>query len=280
MSRHLFKILCLLIGACWGKDAYIVEGTVLEVTGPAEIIVDHDEVPGLMGAMIMPFRVADPTMLTALKPGDRIVGRLMIRREGSELDKLRVIGHPGVPSDYRVSGPGPIKAGDPLPPLEVAVTGGETWTLGVGQGVPTVVTWLYTTCPIPEYCPAVVMRLQALQAQVAGKARILAITIDPEGDTPEVLEQFATSAGADPTTWRFGRLSKDDLMTSAKRATLSVREDEGEVLHGLRLMVLDADGRLIERYDDNRWPLDRVVSQLTTGGPAAPPGSDGTITPR
>jgi hypothetical protein len=61
------------------------------------------------------------------------------------------------------------------------------------------------------------------------------------------------------------------------RAALPVTRD-GTILHGTRLMVLDANGALIERYDDNGWPLERVVSQLLTGGPAAPVGSIGTLT--
>ena len=99
----------------------------------------------------------------------------------------------------------------------------------------------------------------------------------------EVLGAYASKVGAVPATWRFGRLAEqEDLQALALRAALTVTEDDNgtDILHSLRLMVLAADGRLVERYDDNNWPLDRVVQQLRTGKPPAPPGSDGTLTPR
>jgi cytochrome oxidase Cu insertion factor (SCO1/SenC/PrrC family) len=57
-----------------------------------------------------------------------------------------------------------------------------------------------------------------------------------------------------------------------------MRED-GQILHSHRFLVLDKDGTLIERYDDNRWPVDRVLQQLASGQPLAPSGTSGTLTP-
>jgi protein SCO1/2 len=228
--------------------------------------------------MIMPFDLADPATGAAVQPGDRITARLRMTDRHAVLSDVRVTGHPGVPG--MAEGPGPVRAGELLPGLDVPVTGGGTWHLGDGQGRPTALTFLYTTCPVPEFCPLTVTRLQALQAAIGHDARLLAVTIDPKADTPEALDAFAAKVGADPEVWRFGRLEGEALDDLALRAALAVVPEEGEegrILHGLRLLVLDGSGRLIERYDDNDWPLDRVVRQLRTGGPPAPPGSDGTI---
>ena len=51
--HRLVPLIPLLLSACWGKDAYIVEGVVLERTSPTEIVVDHEPVEGLMPAMVM-----------------------------------------------------------------------------------------------------------------------------------------------------------------------------------------------------------------------------------
>jgi hypothetical protein len=59
----------------------------------------------------------------------------------------------------------------------------------------------------------------------------------------------------------------------------ALAQADGSIAHASRLVILDRGGRLVERYDDTRFPLDRVVTQLTTGGPDMPPGVSGTLTP-
>lgn len=263
---------------CWGADAYIMEGQVLERLGPTEIVVDHEAIPGLMPEMVMPFSVRDASLLADVDPGDRIVARL-IKGEGSlTIDKLRVTGSGPLPPGYGEVAGGPLHAGDVLDTVSVPVGPDASWTLGAGQDVPTVLTFLYTTCPKPEFCPMVTSRLQGLQAALEDEdpARLLAVTIDPEGDTHEVLEAYGAKAGADPSRWRFGRLEGEALEALVGQAALTVVR-EGEIVHAIRWLVLDAEGRLIERYDDNAWDTARVLSQLRTGEPKAPAGSDGTI---
>lgn len=264
---------------CWGDKAYIVEGTVLEVE-PGEIVVQHEAIPGLMGAMTMPFEVRDAEQLEGLRPGDRIYARLMLEPEGSYLARIRVTGHEELPENAVELPTGSLRPGRALPGLKLPLARGGERVLGKGQPRPVALGFLYTTCPMPEFCPATVARLQGLQPRIEGVADIVTITLDPEHDTAEVLQRYAESIGANPEVWQLGRLPPEQLMELAAHAGLPIREEGEEIVHAVRLLVLDAEGRLIERYDDNRWPLERVVQQLKTGEPSAPPGSSGTATPR
>lgn len=280
--RRVVLVLATLLAACRSEPTYIVEGVVVDVRSPTEIVVDHAAVLGLMGPMVMPFRRTGEAMETPVEVGDRIVARLVVTDDGSHLEKIRVTGRdPSVPTPE--DGPGPLRAGGVLPAMEVPVTGGARWRLGEGQGRPTLLAFLYTTCPLPEACPATVRRLQDVQASVGDAARILAVTIDPAQDTMPVLDGFAAQIGARPEVWRLGRLEDAALRALAAHAALAVTPGppggRGRVEHNSRFLVLDAEGRLIERYDDTRFPADRVVHQLRTGGPPAPLGSDGTLTP-
>lgn len=272
----MLPLMATLLLACGGPATYPLQGTVLEVRGDV-VIVDHDAVPGFMDPMIMPFHVADPGLLGTMTPGDRIQATLELRDRRPVITQVAVTGHPGLPDAVAASGPAPIHAGQVFPKVEIPVSGGGTWTLGEGQPAPTVLAFLYTRCPVPEFCPMLVSRLQALQAAVGHDARILAVTLDPERDTIPSLDAFATTTAADPAIWRFGRLEGQALKDLAMEAALSFGPDGEKINHTLRLLVLDAKGRVVERYDDNAWPLDRVVEQLRTGGPAAPPGTDGTL---
>ena len=270
--------LCAGLMACTSKapDTYPVRGVVVDVNTVEQVVIDHEAIDGFMDAMVMPFSVSDPAMLQGLRAGDIVEGTLKVDGVKSALTTLEVVGYE--PPPQLQQGPEVLKAGEVLPAVSVPLHTGDAWTIGAGQGTPTVVTFLYTTCPIPEFCPAVVARLQQLQAELTpGEARILAVTIDPKGDTLAALAAYADTVTADPAKWRFGRLEGDAMQDLAGRAALAMLPENGEVVHGLRLWVLDADGKLIERYDDNFWPQERVLQQLRTGAPMAPAGSDGTV---
>lgn len=267
----------LLVG-CWGSRAWIMEGQVLEIEGDTRVVVDHEEIYGLMPKMVMPFEVASPELLAEVRPGSRVVARLLKEDGRLIIDKLRVTGFAPVPASYRSTEGGPVRPGDPLPAREVPVGPDAAWPLGIGQGAPTLLTFLYTRCPRPEFCPMIVSRLQAVQAALGeeDEVRLLAVTLDPEEDTWEVLSAYGAAAGAQEGRWRFGRLPLADLETLAEQAALAIVR-QGEIVHGIRWLVLDGEGALVERYDDNDWPLERVLSQLRTGEPKAPVGSDGTV---
>lgn len=262
-------MLSILLAACSG-DVYILQGVVVEVHPPAEVLLDHEAIPGVMDAMVMEFEVADPAMLEGVAPGDRITARY--QRDDGKLVKWRVTGHgppPAVP-------PAPLRVGDALPAVEITTAGGETVLLGPAQTERVALAFVYTTCPRPEFCPALVTRLQGL-AQALGDApgvRILAVTIDPERDTLPVLAEYAAKVGPGIT---FGRAAELDAL--ATRSGLSVMRGTGDIEHSLRTLVLDRGGVLLERYDDARFPLDRVAEQLRTGVPRGDPAQSGTKTP-
>ncbi|MFT7518650.1 MAG: protein SCO1/2 [Kiritimatiellia bacterium] len=287
MCRHyqgdtMYRALSLitLLTACWTTQGHPLQGTVVKVTGPTSVVVQHQEIPGFMSAMTMPFRVKDPAVLVDLEPGDRITARLIVSEKKTWLVDIHEVGSaaPPVPptSDLGL----PLVAGHAMPPLQVTLADGSPMTIGVGQRGPVAITFIYTTCPLPEFCPAIASRLQALQDQLKpGDATLLAITMDPDNDTPEVLLDYAKAVGARPDTWKMARAQPDALKSLAANAALTINTSDGpDILHTLRLLVLDEQGTLVERYDDARWPIERVALQLKTGAPAAPQGITGTVT--
>ncbi len=267
----------LALAACSGGDTYIVEGTVVEVHPPSEVVIDHADIPKLMGAMVMPFDVADPALLEGLEPGHRVVGRLRVEEAGSELVKLRIVGKGAAPVAVD-EGPMPVWAGAQFPETPLVTHTGQSLVLGPSLNNRVALTFLYTRCPLPEACPAIVSRLQALQPVLPDGTHIVAVSLDPEHDTVEVLAAFAEQVGAD-ARWSFARVDPERLPDLAMHAGMNVMEEGDLIVHSIRMLILDEGGRVIERYDDTRWPLERVVEQLATGGPRPPPGSSGTSTP-
>lgn len=280
--RLLLLLLLGLVSACWGSNWYIVEGTVVEVLDERRIMVDHDEIKGFMDAMTMPFEVSDPALLTKVKAGDRIIGRLVIEESGAVLTRVRVVGSTTIlVQEAAVPSIASIQPGQQHPAFKVQGAAGKTVQIGEGQSGPVALTYIYTTCPMAEFCPAIVGRLKELQTHLADSdARIVAVTIDPAIDTAEVLNAYGESMGLTPERWTLARAADGDLQTMAKLAGMRMGRDEGQLVHSKRLMVLGATGKLIERYDDTNWPMERVAQQLKTGKPPAQPGVQGTITPK
>ena len=275
MTTWLLLIWTLV--ACWGENHRIVEGVIVEVHPPYEVVVDHKEIPGFMGAMVMPFAVDDPAVVATLEPGDRILARLRLEGSVATLEKVRVTGKGPAPV-MRTDGPEPVRPGAILPPLSLTGSDGNAVQIGADQGVPTLLSFVFTRCPIPEFCPATVLKLQAVQAALPEPGRIVVVTVDPEYDTVDVLKAYGEANGAGPR-WLHARTDAERTAELAIRAGLPVAKDkEGTVVHGIRYLVLNAEGRLIERYDDHNWALDRVVQQLQTGSPHPPPGVVGTVT--
>lgn len=236
-----------------------LKGKVVNVDG-LRVTVDHEPVPDVMGAMVMGFGIS-PWEADRLASGDRIEGRLLKSGYGWQLVDVEVTGKADASLRDDVQ---PLAAGELLPRTTLVAEDGTPLVLGEGQGVPTVLTFIYTRCPDPSFCPAIAARMAALQTRIPG-ARIVTVTLDPDNDTPEVLAAWGATMGADTTVWRLGRAEPVDLQSLALRAGQHVTVDGGRISHLHRLLVLDAEGRLVERYDVPDWPMDRVVEQLKPG---------------
>ncbi|MCO4747066.1 MAG: copper-binding protein [Proteobacteria bacterium] len=241
---------------------YDVTGTVVRVDG-GKLTLDHAPIDGLMDAMVMPFD-AGPDVAPGFSAGDTVRAKLIVSSHGYRLVEVEKTGEATVELRTDVKS---LALGEVLPALEVPVSQGGNWVVGAGQPKPTAVTFIYTRCPDPNFCPAIVSRMGGLQERIGDKARILLVTIDPDYDHLPVLGMYGGLVGAKPETWSFGRLEPIELNQLALHAGLSVTVRGGRISHKLRMLVLDGDGQLIERYDDNEWPLDRVASQLLDGQP-------------
>ena len=242
---------------------YPVIGTVVEVRGPTEVVIAHDEIPGFMPAMTMPFTVAAPALLAGVDRGDAIAGTLVIDAPGARLTALTVTAEhaPEAPPDLAPGEAVPVGAIFPETPVMLAA--GGSMLLGQGQEGRVALTFVYTRCPIPEYCPLTVARFQDLQAHLPARARLLAVTIDPDFDSRRVLSDFAASVGAVPGRWDFGRVPDEVLVGVAEKAGLRADGKGAGITHDLVVVVLDEDGRVIARFDDMQWSRDRMVALLT-----------------
>lgn len=258
--RGLFVLLALAGCNFVAGETFPVHGVVRDV-GERSVRLEHGPVPGVLEEGDTTF-VVDPNLARQLRPGDLIQANLMSADDGT----TRIIGALVTGREEPLAlPPGAVVAlaeGEQLPTLTLPGVDGPV-TIGAGQGVPTVLTFLFTSCPMPEACPLLASKLKELQGQL-GAARIVSVTLDPARDSLEVLKAYGAERGADPAHWTFARVELDELKTLLLRAGASRVESQGDILHSLHILVLDADGRLLWRGDDNTWDVAEVAARVNS----------------
>jgi protein SCO1/2 len=254
---------------------YQLTGQVLAVRSETkEILVKHEDIPGFMPAMTMPYAVKDARLLEGRAPGDMITATLVVEPNLAHLSAITKTGAAPIPEDARTTIPAAagvvlLKAGDPAPDTALIDQNDGAITLNDFAGSATAVTFIYTRCPLPQYCPLMDRRFAEVQAAVkadpalAGKVRLLTVSFDPKFDRAAVLRAHAKTLGADPAVWTFATAEETVVDRFAAMFGVNViREKDGTITHNLRTAVFDPSGRVSAILDNNAWTADDLAGAL------------------
>jgi protein SCO1/2 len=265
---------CGLASAC-GSDGrtYPLEGQVLAVDRDSRTLtVKHGDIVGFMPGMTMAFPVDDVSILSRVSRGDLVRATLVVDDTHVALSAVEVTGHAEPPPAAALPGTYDIlEPGEAVPDVAFVDQAGATTHLSDWRGQPVAVTFVYTRCPLPDFCPAIDRRFAevqaALAAQAAGgvRAHLVSVTIDPQFDTPAVLAAHAEGLRADPAIWTFVTGDAGALDAFARRFGVSVMRDTGDaagIVHNLRTAVIDGEGHLATILNGREWTPADLVSEL------------------
>ncbi|MFO7695447.1 MAG: SCO family protein [Vicinamibacterales bacterium] len=239
----------------------------------SEIQVKHDEVRGFMEPMTMWFTVKDPRLVDGLAPGDLLSATLVLTAEDSYLTTIRKTGS-RPPGEASAPPPAPadiLPLGATVPDIAFTDETGQPRPLSSYRGTYTLLTFIYTRCPLPDYCPRMNTHFAAVQRSLKAdpalgrSVRLLSVSFDPEFDTPAVLAAKAKAMGADPALWRFvtaPRERVDAFGATLGLAVLREGDDGSNITHNLRTALLDRDGKLARTYNGKEWSPEDVVRDL------------------
>ena len=259
----------------FGTQTYTVDGRVAGLKDSGQtLVVEHEEIPGYMPPMIMPLPVADSSMTAPLAQGDAIQFRLAVSDDSASIIALRelpdtaVVQHPArtttpIPSESG-SGTQMLQTGDRVPAdLTLTNQAGESLRLGDYHGQALVLTFIYTRCPLPTYCPLMSKRFATLQPQLRERygqdVQLLSISFDPAYDTPKVLREYASQYTGHLDTWTFATGDS----TQTQRATelfgvFTKKEDSDEITHNLTTALIGPEGRVRRLWRGNDWTPEDV----------------------
>lgn len=278
MPRFVTIFLLVLAAGCTQAREYELRGQVLAVNAErGELTIRHDDIPGFMPGMTMPFRVSEARWLEGRMPGDLVRATLVVRDTDAYLSRVDRIGHvPLAAADVPHAAEAPIAMpGDEAPDALFVDQAGRERRLSDWRGSVVAVTFIYTRCPVPNFCPlmdrnfAVVQREIAATAHPGSRPHLVSVSFDPAHDTPEVLEDYARRAGADPARWSFVTGTPEEIERFAGRfgvTTIRSDADPVEIVHNLRTAVIDPQGRIVTIFSGNDWtPTDLLRAMRAAG---------------
>lgn len=261
----------IILGACSRSREYELRGQVVAIdSASAKITVKHEDIRGFMPAMTMQFTIRDRALLQGREPGELITATLVVETDGAYLSSIR---RTGMAPIVDVHPPAPVNVlqnGETVPDAGFTDQAGRARRLSNWRGQVVAVTFIYTRCPIPDFCPLMDRNFGEIQREIAsdaalrGRVHLLSISIDPEYDTPKVLAAHADHVSADREHWTLlrGEGTEFDAFTS-KFGVSVVRPTSGrpaetslpvaDIVHNLRTAVIDAQGRVVTIISGNEW---------------------------
>jgi len=291
-TRRLLSIVLLVSAAfffasCHPSKAgtakrYPFTGRVLSVDLQNQTaVIDGDTIPGFMDAMAMTYRVKPSTMLSQLSPSDSISAELVvIQHQGNDdnaapdswLENIKIAGHAS-PSHAAAKNFHIPEPGEDVPNFSFTNQDGKQISLKQYRGKVLFVTFIYTRCPFPDYCPRVSRNFLEIHQQMninpalAG-THLLSVSFDPAHDTAKVLRDYGFSVAhtREPALfgrWEFAAPHPADLPRIAHFFALTVTPEGGMITHNLSTAVIGPDGKIIKWYHGSDWQPSDLIKDAT-----------------
>ncbi len=250
-----------------------VRGTIREIRPEDNsVVISHETIPSYMEAMTMPFKLRRSEELASLKTGDPISFRLSVTETESWIDRIvKVAATVPVPPPAASVSPASLSPGQTRHPLlDFHFTNelGQAVSLGAFHGQALAISFFFTRCPIPEFCP----RLSKNFAQAALKLsslpqaptnwHFLSVSFDPAFDTPPVLKAYAERYQYDCRHWSFITGPREEISELARLSNVQFEPDGGLFNHNFRTMIIDASGQLQMIFPTGGDLSEAIVSEV------------------
>lgn len=253
---------------------YHLRGIVVSANAAkGEVMLDTEAIPGFMDAMTMPYMLRNAGIASELHPGDTITATLLASNSSYVLDQIVVVGQAKAdylpPLQYQ-----PLTSGESIPDFKFLNQSGKTIHLGQFQGKVLLLTFIYTRCPLSDYCPRMSRNFakinQALAADppLYARTHLLSVSFDPDYDTPEVLRSYGGAYTGNYTKetfahWDFAAPPKSELPQVLKFFLVGVTPGQNRTLaHSLSTIVITPKGKIFKWYPTNDWTPEQLLADV------------------
>jgi len=278
LVKRLLPIAVMMAGipAAIAAQRYPGSGMAISIDGPKQtIVISHQSISGYMDAMVMPFHVKDAASLKGLVPGTKVEFTLVVDKDSSWLEQLHAVKYWSPERD-------PEQA-NRLGLIESIIGKSQAHQLAVGQTVPDfrlpdqsnrptslsefsgkviVFNFVYTRCPLPDYCFRLSNNLAQLQKrfgdQLGRNLILLTLTFDPVRDTPAVMAKYAHIWNADLKSWHFLTGPLPEVERVCNLFGVAAWQDEGILTHSLHTVIIDRNRKLAANIEGNSYTVKQL----------------------
>jgi protein SCO1/2 len=260
---------------------YSLKGKVISVDKNAGTAnVDNEPIAGFMDPMVMPYNVRPVTMLDQLQPGDSINADVVVEPDKYWLENVKVVGHAALPAEKPTASVHIPAPGEAVPDFRLVNQNGKPISLRQYRGQTVLLTFIYTRCPFPDFCPRVSHEFAAIDRQLRanparyGKTHLLSISFDPAHDSPKVLREygFSCAGGRDAALfahWEFSAIPSTELPEFADYFALTYKEEGGVITHSLSTAVIAPDGKIFRWYHGADWQASDLLDDVAAASHSA-----------
>lgn len=266
---------CVVACSTPSTRQYTLKGQVIAIAADhTAATIKHEDIPGLMPAMTMPYKLQEPRQVEGLVPGDLISATLVLVSNDAYLTSIRRVGSAPLTTEdgghLAASYGQPIlQPGDLVPSTTFIDQDGRARSFASFHGSPALVTFMYTRCPMPTFCPLLDRHFAEIQERSTADSswkdlHLVSVSFDPAVDTPTVLKHHAQVVGADPQRWTFLTGPPSDIDRFARQFGVTVMYEANgvDITHNLRTALVGPDGRIVALYTGNGWTPDQVLTDL------------------
>ena len=251
---------------------FAARGVILQVEPEnLELLIRHETITNYMDAMTMPFKVKDRGELAGLQRGDQISFQLDVTEDESWIEKIVKIGR--VALEQKSTALQPVKTpvvGSKVSLLDYKFTNelGQAVSFHDFRGQALAITFFYTRCPLPEYCPRLSRNFQEASEKLEQMKGIptnwhfISVTFDPEFDTPATLKNYGNSYRYDPKHWSFLTGPPDKIAELAHGAGVQFQWQDGTINHTFRTLIVDPQSHLQTVFPAAGDLSDQIVSEV------------------
>jgi protein SCO1 len=235
------------------------------------VVIRHQAISNYMDAMTMPFHVKNSVDLSGLKRGDQVTFRLHITDDESWVDHFQKIGTVSLKENKTAPQPAAMPAPHPDKSLlDYKFTNelGQAVSFNDFRGQALAITFFYTRCPLPEYCPRLSKNfqqaMQKLEAMTNAPANwhFISVSFDPQFDTPALLKSYGQGYGYDSAHWSFFTGPQDKIAALVRGAGVEYKTDGGTINHNFRTLIVDPNGHLQMVFPISGDLSDQIVSEI------------------
>lgn len=283
LSLSLLLLFCVAGFACQKTPTpkaasgrrYELKGKVVRVEKERhQVVLDHEEIPGYMEAMIMPYTLKDEQILNELAPGDQFQATLVVDADSSWLENISYTR--ATPEDIgsnKADTRTEPNSGDAVPNFSLVNQDAKPISLDRYRGKALLLTFIYTRCPLPEYCTLMSDNFARIDkelqknAALYEKTHLLSVSFDPAYDTPKVLRSYGAAHTGNYTTetfkhWEFATGTPQQIKEIAQFFGLTYSQEKDQIIHSLRTIVITTDGKVYKIYRGNDWKTEDALRDL------------------